>query len=209
MTRVAVSVPVRPDEPTAREWLEQELAKPGYRHFSWPDLTFGDPSWSLPGGPWTLVVLAVVLAAVVILVYRGLPRTRHRRQDGTGAVFDGATGTSAELRARAGELAASGRWSAAVRELYRALIRGLQERTLLDERPGLTADEAAREAGVLLPSLTADLRASAVLFDRVVFGRRDATEDDYRRLLAVEEQVRRSRPVLAGAQPEPGLAVPR
>lgn len=209
MTRIAASVPVEPDEPTARTWLERELGKPGYRDFSWPDLTPGEATWSLPGGPWTLVLLGVVLALVVLFIAMGLPRLRQRTRPDGGAVFDGAAGTSAQLRRQAAELAAAGRWSLAVRELFRALVRGLQERTLLDERPGLTADEAAREAGVLLPGEAGELRAAAGVFDRVVFGRREATEADYQRLLTLEEQVRRARPVLAGGEPAAGLAVPR
>ena len=208
MRTLLAAVPVEPDEPTARQWLERELAKPAYRNIELPDFN-PDHGWTLPGGPWALVLLGLVLTVIFVLVSMGLPRLRHAEQDGSGAVFDGAAGDSGQLRRRAAELAAAGSWSQAVREMFRALVRGLQERTLVDERPGLTADEAAREASLVLPGLGPELSAAAVAFDRVVFGRKPAAEEDYRRMADLEEQVRRTRPVLDSGAGTIGLAVPR
>lgn len=202
------SVPVQPDEPTARQWLERELGKPGYQDLEVPDLS-SDPGWTVAGGPWTLVAAGLVLVVIVVLVYMGLPRRRQQGAGGSGTVFDDAPGNSGQLRRRAGELAAGGSWSQALREMFRALVRGLQERTLVDERPGLTADEAAREAATTLPGLAPELAAAAVAFDRVVFGRQPAGEADYRRMAELEDRVRHTRPVLEPVAPAPGLAVPR
>ena len=69
--------------------------------------------------------------------------------------------------------AARGEWADAVRERLRAVVRSLEERAVLDERPGRTADEAAAEAGTALPTCADDLRRSARLFDDI-WGARNA-----------------------------------
>ncbi|NEA03407.1 DUF4129 domain-containing protein, partial [Streptomyces sp. SID10116] len=66
--------------------------------------------------------------------------------------------------------AARAHWSQAVQERMRAVVRALEERALLDPRPGRTADEAAAEAGRTLPSHTDRLRAAARAFDDVTYG---------------------------------------
>ena len=57
----------------------------------------------------------------------------------------------------------------------RAIVRSLEERALLDPRPGRTADEAAAEAGRALPAHADRLRAAARDFDDVTYGGRTAT----------------------------------
>jgi len=74
-------------------------------------------------------------------------------------------------------------------------VRALEERALLDTRSGRTADEAAAEAGVLLPNVADVLRQGARLFDDVHYGGRDGTEAAYRTLTELDEQCRRERPV--------------
>ena len=61
----------------------------------------------------------------------------------------------------------------------RAIVRSLEERTLLDPRPGRTADEAAAEAGRPLPRHADRLRAAARTFDDVTYGGRTADEAAY------------------------------
>ncbi len=79
----------------------------------------------------------------------------------------------------------------------RALVRGLEERTLLDARPGRTADEAAAEAGRALPEHAAALSAAARTFDDIAFGERTADEASYRLLHELDRTLERTRPVLA------------
>lgn len=145
-----------------------------------------------PGGWWGLLVLGLVLVAVLVAVH-----WRTGRVQGSGAgeqpLFVGRTRSAAEHRAAADRAAAEGRFEEAVRERYRALVRDLEERGLLDERPGRTADEAAAEAGALLAPCAAGLRSAARVFDDVAYGgrRADRAADD--RLRALDEQVRASR----------------
>uniref|UniRef100_UPI0006E35759 hypothetical protein n=1 Tax=Peterkaempfera griseoplana TaxID=66896 RepID=UPI0006E35759 len=152
--------PVTVGRDAAREAARHELSNPAY-HRSDPSLLqrLIDWAWrqidrllgqiggdSLSGTPGLLVFLAVLLIVGLALWWRlGAPR-RAARTTGA-ALFDTRRRTAAEHRAAAERHAADGQWSEAVRERTRAVVRSLEERTLLDERPGRTADEAAAEAG--------------------------------------------------------------
>ena len=81
---------------------------------------------------------------------------------------------------------------------FRALVRGLEERALLDPRPGRTADEAATEAGRLLPGHASELRAAAQVFDGVRYGGQAATGAGYARITRLDTDVERTKPAIAG-----------
>ncbi|MBV2154228.1 DUF4129 domain-containing protein [Kitasatospora sp. SUK 42] len=107
--------------------------------------------------------------------------------------------SAARYREDAAGHAAAGRWAEAVREQMRALVRALEERTLLDARPGRTADEAAAEAGRALPEHAAALTAAARTFDDIAFGERTADRSAYQLLLDLDRTLERARPVLTAA----------
>jgi len=79
------------------------------------------------------------------------------------------------------------------------VVRDLEERGLLDERPGRTAHEAARLAGAALPSVAELLARGGDLFDDVVYGDRDATADDDATMRALDAAVRAARPTAVPA----------
>jgi hypothetical protein len=81
----------------------------------------------------------------------------------------------------------------------RAVVRALEERALLDIRPGRTADEAATEAGRALPAHRDRLRAAARDFDDVAYGGRSGSGPSYRRLAELDHALERSKPHLAGS----------
>ncbi|MFJ4097166.1 DUF4129 domain-containing protein [Kitasatospora sp. NPDC089913] len=148
----------------------------------------------------TGLVLFLLVAAVIgaALWWRlGAPKRAARTHSG---VF-GRTGprSAAEHRTDAERHAAAGRWTEAVREQMRALVRGLEERTLLDARPGRTADEAAAEAGRALPGHAAELAAAARAFDDIAYGERAADQGAYQSLRDLDRALERARPVLAPA----------
>ena len=116
-----------------------------------------------------------------------------RREAREQALFSGRARTAAEHRAAADAHAAAGEWADAVRERLRAVVRSLEERAVLDQRPGRTADEAAAEAGAALPAVAAELRRAARLFDDVWYGGRAAGPESDAALRAVDEQVRAAR----------------
>lgn len=210
MTFRLIDVPVDLDRDTARAQAAQELSDPRYRAAQpgllervgrWLGELFGkllDSLSGVPGGPLgLLLVLALLIVLAVVVRLRIGPVGRARQQ--AGQVFEGRRRSAGEYRRAAEEAAARGQFADAVRERFRALVRGLEERALLDHRSGRTADEAAAEAGVLLPDLAADLTSGARRFDDVHYGGRPGTEDAYRALTELENRVRRERPALVGA----------
>ncbi|MFJ8625615.1 DUF4129 domain-containing protein [Kitasatospora sp. NPDC093550] len=146
-----------------------------------------------------LFLVVAVLIGAALWWRLGAPRRAART---TGAVY-GTEGprSAAQYRADAAEHAAAGRWAEAVREQMRALVRGLEERTLLDARPGRTADEAAEEAGRALPEHAAALAAAARAFDDIAYGERTADQAAYRLLHELDRTLERTRPVLGPAAP--------
>ncbi len=184
-------VPVTPDRPTARRWLVEELARPEYaqgeswlmRLWQWfLGLFDGAPTLDVP--LWQLLLGALVVVAVVVVVARWVAGPVHlaraRRSSAVVAADD--SRTAAELRAAADAADSRGDWSLAVAERFRAVVRGLEERTILDEQPGRTAQEASSDASARLPALSGALHAGATLFDDVVYGEHAATPDDAARL---------------------------
>ncbi|MFI2611496.1 DUF4129 domain-containing protein [Kitasatospora sp. NPDC018619] len=161
----------------------------------------------------TGLILFLVVAVLIggALWWRlGAPRRAARTvQDVYGA--DGPRSAD-QYRADAAAHAAAGRWTEAVREQMRALVRALEERTLLDTRPGRTADEAAAEAGRALPGHAAALAAAARTFDDIAYGERTAGQDAYRLLHELDRTLERTRPALApdadGPAPAPTAPAP-
>ena len=124
--------------------------------------------------------------------------TPHRTPVSAAALFDDRPRSAADHRATAEAHAAQGHWTQALQERVRAVVRSLEERALLDVRPGRTAVEAAAEAGRALPGHTDALRAAAREFDDVTYGGRSATEESYRRVAALDRDLEGSRPRFAG-----------
>ena len=145
-----------------------------------------------PGGTPSLVLLVVAIVALVVAVRLGLGPAHLR--DALTDRRRGARGTSAaEYRAEAELLAAQGRYKDAVRARFRAVIRELEERGVLDPRPGRTAGEIAREGSDAVPAVRDDLHACAATFDLVWYGRRETGEAEYAILRDADDRVRAAR----------------
>jgi hypothetical protein len=151
-----------------------------------------------PGGAASLVVVVVLLVALAVVLRLGLGPARLR-----DALTDRRGGarprSAAEYRAEAETLAARGDFKEAVRARFRAVIRELEERGVLDPRPGRTAGEIAREGSAAVPSVAADLRAAAATFDGVWYGRRTATAAHYAAVRDADERIHAGRLATAGA----------
>ena len=209
-----VEVPVDLGREEARDLARRELADPVYdAEPSWwqqavewvvdriDDLLSG-AAGALEGWVGIAITLALLGIVAAVVIYRVGPMARRAS---TGEpVFDGARRTAAEHRAAADAAAGRGDWSTAVVERYRAVVAGLEERGVLDPRPGRTADEAAAEGGSALPGVAHDLGIGAVLFDRVRYGGRSATPADDGTLRRLDDAVRATRrpsAVVAAASP--------
>ena len=200
------SVPVELGRDEAARLAREELAKQVYRDAG-PGLVERLVRWLLeeagklldgvagvsPGGYSGLVVVLLLVAAAVVAVRLKVgPLGRRAARD--EALFVGRIRTAAQHRAAADAHAAAGAWAEAVRERLRAVVRSLEERAVLDERPGRTADEAAADAGRALPGCAAGLRAAAVLFDEVWYGGRPAGPESYAALRDLDARVQAARP---------------
>ncbi|MFJ9196955.1 DUF4129 domain-containing protein [Streptomyces flaveolus] len=206
--------PVTTPRDPAQEAARRELSKRMYHEndpswiqralnalWDWIDELFARASTATPGGTLGLIVIVVaVLAVLGALWWRlGTPR---RTPVSAPALFDDGPRSAADHRAAAEAHAAQGHWSQAVQERMRAVVRALEERALLDIRPGRTADEAATEAGRALPAHGDRLRAAARDFDDVAYGGRPGTEQSYRRLADLDRDLERSKPLLVAGTPD-------
>ncbi len=209
----SADVPVVPDADEARDWILGELSDPRYEAAkpTWFDqLSSAFLDWlqslleGASGGPsgmlLAIVVVIIVAALVAAFVIFGMPAL-NRRSAITGALFGTDDDRSAEAMRRAADAAASaGDWALAIEESFRAIARGLAERTILATTPGTTAHGFAARAGAAFPALVPQLAAAADTFDRVRYLAKAGTEDEYRAVAALERELRSARVPLATAE---------
>jgi hypothetical protein len=194
-----VDVPVDLTREQAQRLAERELADPAYRAGQ-PGLIERAITWLVewvqrvadraaevaPGG-W-LGILGLVLLIVVAILFI---RWRMGPVSRSGALtFTVDPGTSAaQYRTHAAELAAAGQWEEAISERMRALVRGCQERGLIDAHPGWTADEVAAEVGRRRPDARSTLDVAARTFDEVRYGGRPGSPAGYRAIVDADDRV--------------------
>ncbi|MFB8777438.1 DUF4129 domain-containing protein [Streptomyces broussonetiae] len=193
----------------AREAARRELSKRMYHEddpglfqraldafWDWLDDVLGRAASVTPGGTVGLIVIILAVIAVLAALWWRLG-TPHRQPATSPALFDDRPRSAAEHRAAAEAHAAQRHWNQALQERMRAVVRALEERALLDARPGRTADEAATEAGRSLPAHADRLRTAARDFDDVTYGGRAAGEQSYRRITELDRDLERAKPQLA------------
>ncbi|MFI9415025.1 DUF4129 domain-containing protein [Nocardia gamkensis] len=121
-----------------------------------------------------------------------IPSARHpgevRLTKGPHATDDPAPGAprlgaAADHRAAAESAAQHRDFDRALRERFRAVLRGLEQGGVLEVRRSRTARETADDVTTALPlEVATEIQPAAHSFDEVVYGGRRATEDEYRRL---------------------------
>lgn len=203
-----------PSTEEARRLLEQELAKGKYagsqpglleRFWTWFLGLFhgagsgvGAPAWLVP------VVLLIVFALIGLILWRVLRREpAQTTTTAVGAVLDGVSASAAELRQSAITALAAGDADTAVLDGYRTIVVAAIERTLLDDQPGRTAHEAARDLGPVFPGESSALSEGADVFDAVRYGGRAATPEQARAIIDLDDRLRSTRPNLAEALATP------
>lgn len=204
-----VEPPITPDADQARRWAEDELSKAEYssggeswlaRLMDWFARLLdglGDGVGSF-AGPWGAIgiglAIAAVLAVVIWLVVG--PLRRNRRVATESGLFEDDRDADA-LDQDAARAAREGDWATATMQAYRATIRRLSERHLLDLTPGLTAHEAAGIGGAAVPALADALAIDAEAFDGLRYGHRGAGPDDYAHARATLERAASATAVVA------------
>lgn len=202
-----MSPPIDIGRDEARRRAEEELAKAKYQGLpqwlkdllAWLDARWDDiRELADPGGTprapgqvdWVyLLIVIVVVTAIVLLVWKfGLPKWRKRTRD--AEVEADPDQSPEDYRSIADRAAQAQEWTVAVRERFRALVRELEERTIIDPRPARTALEAAGTSARMLPAVERDLHAAALLFNDVMYGERIADHAAYARMVEADAAVR-------------------
>lgn len=213
--------PLTPSADEARAWIEAELAKAIYNRQPslWDRLRewlgelwarlFGSSADLGPVLMPVVVLLVVALAVGVALLLGGPVRRRRLRGRDSVEVLDDDVRTAAAIRAAADAAAARGDFRAAVLDRFRAIVRSLDERAVLEDRRGRTAHEAALAAGARLQPCAAELLRASELFDAVCYGDVTASAEDDAWLREVDAAVASTRPSRTGDLTEPDLVAPR
>lgn len=193
------------DRDAAHDAAQRELGKPIYPRDS---LTQQILEWldkllyrimveasSVPGGWFTVAVLVVLLGVAVVVAVRVARRTMRTNRGADRALFGTDELGASQHRALAEQLAGQGNWSAAIRHRLRAVARHLEETGVLAAVPGRTATELAHDAGEVFPVLSDEFRRSAETFNDVTYGEQPGTEEGYRVIADLDDQLRtRPRP---------------
>ncbi|MGV8851222.1 MAG: DUF4129 domain-containing protein [Rhodoglobus sp.] len=213
MPRWLVSaVPVDPESDEATNWLIDELSKAPYQaakptlfdrisksFLDWLNsLTVGDGSAIPPLAFVALIALVIIAVIAAILVY-GIPRLNRKSRHEAILFGEADYRTSAQLRNAAEKAAAQEDFTSAVADMFRAIARGLSERTLVTMTPGTTAHGFAVRAANALPECGTDLANGANTFDLIRYGSAPADRSQYEQLRALEARVRATRPNLVEA----------
>ena len=139
--------------------------------------------------PWFVIAVILLVTAIALVVWKvGLPRWQRRRGHDDSLALD-PTKAATDYRALADQAAAAEDWRVAVRERFRAVVRELEVRTIIDVRPARTAWEAAYSASRAVPAAAGALHTGAELFNAVVYGDQPADATTYARLVEVDETV--------------------
>ncbi|MGW3040051.1 DUF4129 domain-containing protein [Kitasatospora sp. NPDC001159] len=208
----ASGAPVTVPRDPARDAARDELLKADYHKndptaleritdWFWDhiDHALGSLSGGGTDGATGLVLFLIVAVLIAAALWWRLGAPKRAARTVPGVYGTQGPRSAAQYRSDAAGHAAAGQWAEAVRDQMRALVRALEERTLLDTRPGRTADEAAVEAGRALPEHAAALTAAARAFDDIAYGDRTADQDAYQLLLDLDRTLERTRPALAHA----------
>ncbi|RWZ46385.1 DUF4129 domain-containing protein [Labedella phragmitis] len=205
-------VPVDPSAPDARELLLRELSDPEYQAAQptlldlvgqaisdWLQSLIVPTDGSLGGiVPVVIAVLLVVGIVVAFLVW-GVPRLNRRSRVDDGLFGAEERRSAAELRRDAASAAARGDYTAASLDAFRALARGLQERTVITMLPGTTAHEFARHASSAFPDLGNAVHSASTGFDAVRYAGATGTVELYRSITDLDATASRRSPVFADA----------
>ncbi len=183
---------------TGPSWMDRQKA----RFWAWVGSIFGGIGALGAAAPWlgtALEVLFYVAAAVGVLVFvlRAFARQRLAISLGAGTAKVGAWDKeAADWAALADSCAAQQEWREAVHCLYWAAIVRLEARRAWRHNPARTPREYVR---LLKPGSPqqGSLRSLTQIFERVWYGLREASDEDYKRARSLFEGLSETQPSAA------------
>lgn len=194
---IVMQPPVDPDAETARQWLVDELSRSEYsqgdqslitRFLAWLNsLSAPDPSFSIPLA--VILTVAIIVVVIVAALLGGRVRLGSRAQPSDVVVSLDDARTADQIRLDARRAADANDWSAATTEQFRAIARSLEERAVLDELAGRTAQELARAASPALPRVAPGLVDGARRFDSIRYGHVSVGQPDFDAMVALDTAV--------------------
>ena len=201
LSTISLKAPATPDADEARRAAKKELSRQIYHEK--PDLWDRIWRWILdhidtgsmvPGVPsWVSTVIVVIVIAVgialLILLLTRISSARRVVKPSLSVLTDDRDAVT--LTRAADEAAAQADFATAVVERFRAIIRSLDERGIIDDYPGMTALEAAALTHRALGEhqITGALYEAAHLFDAVLYGRVVSTRSQDQQIRALAEQM--------------------
>ena len=198
---VGTGTQATPGADQARRAAVKELSRPVYRqeadlwnriwqwlkdHLSTSSMVPGVPSWVSTA---VVVIVGAVIVSLLILLISRISSARRVATQSLSVFTDDRD--AAALTRAADEAAEQADFATAVVERFRAVIRSLDERGIIDEYPGMTALEAAVLAHRALGEhrLTGPLYEAAHLFDAVLYGRVVSTRSQDQQIRDLAEQM--------------------
>lgn len=169
--------------PEPRSWLERGRDEVVERLYELLDAVFAADAGGALG--WAIVaVLSAITVALAIRFSRGV-----RSDPVVLAATPGSARRSAtDWRADAASHEAAGRWRAALRCRWRALVADLAGRGLVEEAAGRTAGEYRRQVAAAAPAAAEAFDAATALFEDAWYGDRPADATQAERLRALSER---------------------
>ena len=201
-------VPVDPSAADAQQWAVDELSKgiyqseQGLARITDRILRFLSDLFSgmlTRDDPWAILLLVLAITLILTLAVVGVTRLRrnpHASDSGPAVLFEDAR-SARQLRDDARAALAAGDATRAFLDSYRAIIRSLDERAILDDRAGMTAHEAADLASPAFPAHAEGLAWASGTFDAGYYGKQSVTREDVETLWRLDAAIWDTRPVRA------------
>jgi hypothetical protein len=191
--------PLDPSGDEARSLLRRELVRPEYnetnpveRVLDWIGRVLDDSAGAAHDFP-PLATFAVIVVVLALAAGIGLLASRARRTAGShddrAPALTGEQVSAAQLRSRAEDALAAGRFDDALVDGYRAIAVRQVERGRIDDLPQATAHELAALLGAEFPAQRHLVDRSADLFDSVLYGDHPATREQALDVLALDDEL--------------------
>lgn len=196
---VPAEPPLVPSPEEGRSLLRRELLEADYREddvlgrlLDWVrrvvERTLDAASSAPPLSTFFAMLVGLLLLLTLAWLVTRTRAGRRARQQDVAAVPDD-TVSADEWRARAEAAYSSGDHSTALVDGFRALAVRQVERGQLDDAPGATAHELAVALRTLHPARGQHVDEGARLFDLVLYGDREATAEQARSVLALDDEL--------------------